>query len=210
MAEKINIEDLMLETYSDKTLKAYSELMADPKSICGLGSAAASISMCAASLALRALRMTASEDADMLRAEQDVDKLRDYFLHLVDEENKAKKPLEKMLQQASVEDNELEGAYRTACCIIDEVFYMSVRLTEVLEPIAGKISPNAAHFASSAVHLVKCAMDTVRIQKAVYSTKMNEPVFAHTTLREPEIAIEANADRLAALITTLESLFKVN
>ena len=63
MAEKINIEDLMVESYSDKTLKSYSGMIADPKSVFGLGSAAATSSMCAASMALRALRMTASEDA---------------------------------------------------------------------------------------------------------------------------------------------------
>ena len=39
MAEKINIEDLMVESYSDKTLKAYSGMIADPKSVFGLGSA---------------------------------------------------------------------------------------------------------------------------------------------------------------------------
>ena len=43
-------------------------------------------------------------------------------------------------------------------------------------------------------------MDAVRIQKAVYSKKMNEPVFAHTTKREPEIAIENNAELFDRLI----------
>ena len=118
MAEKINIEDLMVESYSDKTLKSYSGMIADPKSVFGLGSAAAASSMSAASMALRALRMTASEDADMLHAEQDMEKLRVYFLHLIDEENKAKKPLEKLLKKENADDTELEAAYRTACCII--------------------------------------------------------------------------------------------
>ena len=205
MAEKINIGDLMVESYSDKTLKAYSGMIADPKSVFGLGSAAATSSMCAASMALRALRMTASEDADMLHAEQDMEKLRVYFLHLVDEENKAKKPLEKLLKQENADDTELEAAYRTACCIIDEIFYMSIRLVETLEPVADKICPCAAHFASAAVHFAKCGMDAVRIQKAVYAGKMNEPVLAHTTKREPEIAIENNAELFDRLIKKFES-----
>ena len=205
MAEKINIGDLMVESYSDKTLKAYSGMIADPKSVFGLGSAAATSSMCAASMALRALRMTASEDADMLHAEQDMEKLRVYFLHLVDEENKAKKPLEKLLKQENADDTELEAAYRTACCIIDEIFYMSIRLVETLEPVADKICPCAAHFASAAVHFAKCGMDAVRIQKVVYAGKMNEPVFAHTTKREPEIAIENNAELFDRLIKKFES-----
>ena len=119
MAEKINIEDLMVESYSEETLKSSSGMIADPKRVFGLGSAAAASSMSAASMALRALRMTASEDADMLHAEQDMEKLRVYFLHLIDEENKAKKPLEKLLKKENADDTELEAAYRTACCIID-------------------------------------------------------------------------------------------
>ncbi len=208
MAEKINIGDLMTETYSDKTIKAYSEKIADTGSVFGLGSAAAECSAVAASLALRALRVTASNDADMLHAEQDLEKLRVYFLHLIDEENKAKKPLEKLLRQPDADESELEGAYRTACCIIDETLYMSIRIAETLEPIADRLSPESAHFASAALHFAKCAMDTVRIQKAVYSTKMNEPVFAHTTRREPEIAIENNAGLFGSLIARLEAKIK--
>ena len=48
-------------------------------------------------------------------------------------------------------------------------------------------------------------MDAVRIQKAVYAGKMNEPVFAHTTKREPEIAIENNAELFDRLIKKFES-----
>lgn len=208
MAEKINIGDLMTETYSDKTIKAYSAKIADTGSVFELGSAAAESSVTASSLVLRALRLTASEDADMLHAEQDIEKLRVYFLHLIDEENKAKKPLEKLLKQPDADESELEGAYRTACCIIDEIFYMSIRIAETLEPIADKITPESAHFASAALHFAKCAMDTVRIQKAVYSTKMNEPVFAHTTRREPEIAIENNAELFNGLIAKFEAKIK--
>ncbi len=208
MAEKINIDDLMIESYSDKTVKKYSELEADEKSVFGLGSAAADSSVNAASLALRALRVTASEDEDMLHAQQDLEKLRVYFLHLMDEENKAKKPLEKMLAEGNAADNELEGAYRTACCIIDEIFYMSVRVAETLEPVADKISADAAHYAAAAMQFLKCTMQTVRIQKAVYSTKMSEPVFAHTTRREPEIAIENNAELFDGIIAKLEGKIK--
>ncbi len=205
MAEKINIGDLMVESYSDKSLKDYSAMIADTRSVFGLGSAAAGSAMCAASMALRALRLCGSEDADMLHAEQDTEKLRVYFLHLIDEENKAKKPLEKQLAKEKPDEAELEAAYRTACCIIDEVFYMSVRLAETLEPVADKLSAEAAPFASAAVHFAKCAMDTVRIQKAAYSTKMNEPVFAHTTKREPEIAIENSKELFDGLVSKFEA-----
>lgn len=82
---------------------------------------------------------------------------------------------------------------------------MSIRIAETLEPIADKISAAAAPFASAAVHFAECGMDSVRILKAVYSTKMNEPVFAHTTKREPEIAIENNKELFDGLIAKFEA-----
>ena len=207
MAEKINIEDLMLETYADKSLKAYSELVAKPDSLFGLGSAAAEVAASAAAMALKAVRLSGSDAPEAVHAEKELETLRSYFLHLLDEDNKAKKPLDKRLA-ANAGDSEIEAAYRTACCIIDEVFYMSVRTVETLNSVADKICPCAAHFASAAVHFAKCAMETVRIQKAVYSTKMNEPVFARTTRREPEIAIENNAGLFDGLIAKFEGMIK--
>lgn len=207
MTEKINIEDLMLETYADKSVKAYNELIAKPDSLFGLGSAAAEAAASAAALALKAVRLSGSDAPEAAHAEKELETLRTYFLHLLDEENKAKKPLDKRLS-AHAGDSEIEAAYRTACCIIDEVFYMSIRTVETLNSVADKICPCAAHFASAAVHFAKCAMDTVRIQKAVYSTKMNEPVFARTTRREPEMAIENNAELFNGLIAKFEGMIK--
>lgn len=208
MAEKINIEDLKIETYADKSVRAYNELIAKNDSMFGLGSAAAETAASAAALALRAVRLSGSDAPEAAHAEKELETLRTYFLHLLDEENKAKKPLDKRLAEPDPEDSELEAAYRTACCIIDEVFYMSIRTVETLNAVSDVICPCAARFAAAAVHFAKCAMETVRIQKAVYSTGMNEPVFARTTRREPEMAIENNAELFNGLIAKFEGMIK--
>lgn len=209
MAQKINIADLMVETYSDKKLKALSDMIVDAQDVFGLGSAAALAAMASASLGERAVHISGVNDDDMRRAEKDFETLRTYFVHLVDEENKAKKPLEKMLKNPDTPENELDAGYRTACSVIDEVFYMSIRVVaETLAPMADKITADAAPFASAAVHCAECAMDIVRIQKAFYASKMPEPVFARTTLREPEIAIESNAELFNSLIKKFEDKIK--
>lgn len=208
MAEKINIADLKTETYADKSLRAYNELIAKPDGMFGLGSAAAETAASAAALALKAVRLSGSEAPEAAHAEKELETLRTYFLHLLDEENKAKKPLEKRLAESEADDSELEAAYRTACCIIDEVFYMSIRTAETLNAVSDLICPCAARFASAAVHFARCAMETVRIQKAEYSTGMKEPVFARTTRREPEIAIESNAELFDGLIAKFEGMIK--
>ena len=112
MAEKINIEDLMLETYADKSVKAYNDLIAKPDSLFGLGSAAAEAAASAAALALKAVRLSGSDAPEAAHAEKELETLRTYFLHLLDEENKAKKHLDKRLA-ANAGDSEIEAAYRT-------------------------------------------------------------------------------------------------
>ena len=72
MAEKINIEDLMLETYADKSVKAYNDLIAKPDSLFGLGSAAAEAAASAAALALKAVRLSGSDAPEAAHAEKEL------------------------------------------------------------------------------------------------------------------------------------------
>ena len=44
--------------------------------------------------------------------------------------------------------------------------------------------------------------------KAYYSTKMNEEVFARTTRREPELAIEGSEELMNGLIAKFEAMIK--
>ena len=55
------------------------------------------------------------------------------------------------------------------------------------------------------MHFAKCGMDAVRIQKAVYSRKMNEPVFAHDKARAGDRDKENNAELFDRLIKKFES-----
>ena len=207
MAEKINIADLKVEFFADKTVKKISQSIADPESKLGLGSLAAESAAESAALVLRAVRMTASDDAAMKKAETDLETLRGYFIHLLDEENKAKLPLEKRLE-ASAAENEIEAGYRTACMIPDEVLYSTISLIDVIDGISDKLCPCTAYLCAAAINYAKLAMNTVRLLLAEYSTKMIEEVYAHTTRREPEIAIEGIAGKADGLIEKFEAMIK--
>ena len=207
MPEKISIADLKYETYPDKPLKKYSEMMADPSTAFGIGSAAAEAAASAAALSLRAVGMTGGEDPAIVTAAKDLETLRTYFLHLMDEENKAKRPLEKRLASGAP-DEEIEGGYRTACAIIDEVLYAAIKVVDVLDVIADKLCPDSVAIASSALFFARAAMDTVRVQLAMYSTKMNEPIYARTVRREPEIAMEGILPTVEKLLAKFADAMK--
>ena len=207
MAEKINIGDLKFESYADKPLKVFSEMTANPNNELGMGSMAAEAAANAAALALRAVSKTGSEDEAMSTAAKDLETLRGYFVHLMDEENKAKAPLEKR-QKNNAPDEEIEAGVRTACAIVSEILYSAIRVVEILDSVADKLCPCTAHIAASALLFVRTALDTARVQLAWRSTQMNEEVYARTTRREPEIAIEGIMPTLDALQAKFEGNIK--
>ena len=207
MAEKINIADLKIAYFGDKTVKHYIETIADADSTLRLGSIAAVTAGEAAAMALRAIRLTGTEDAALKKAEADCETLRDYFVKIIDEDTKARKPLEKRLA-GDASEKEIESGYLTACIMIDELLYSSIQMMEVLDRVADKIAPDAAVYAAAAVRYARTAMDSVRLVHAVYGARIVDPVCSHTVIREPEIAMDGNAEFADAVMKKFESVIK--
>ncbi|MCF0137488.1 MAG: cyclodeaminase/cyclohydrolase family protein [Oscillospiraceae bacterium] len=189
MADKLNVSELKTVLFAGKSVNNFNKDLSEADNKLGIGSAAAEAAATAAALALLAVNKTNSKDEAMKNAAGNLETLRTYFLHLIDEENKAKLPLEKRLE-ANAPENEIEGGYRTACTIVGEIIYSVISTVEVLDKVADSLCPCTAAIASSALFFARTAMETCRVQLAFYSTKMNEEVYARTTKREPEIAIE--------------------
>lgn len=204
MAEKINIGDLKFDSYSDKSIKSFSEKLADKDTTLEIGSTAAAVCAMSTALLLRALRKTGLESPEALKAIESLERLRGYFVVLTDEEIKAVNPLRKRIV-ANADDAEIEAGYRTACTIIGEMLYSIATAMELFEPFAADICPCAAADAASAVFLARAAMDSIRVKLAYYATKLNEAVYARTTRREPEIVISDNAARLDSIVSTVEA-----
>ena len=128
-----------------------------------------------------------------------------YFI--IDEETKARKPLEKRIAE-NASEKEIEGGYLTACIMIDELLYSSIQMMEVLDRVSDKIAPTAAVYAAAAVRYARTTMDTVRMIHAVYGARIVEPVCSHTVTREPEIAMDGNAELADTLMKKFESIIK--
>ena len=204
MAEKIDISELKQVSFSDKGAKPFTEALADPASKLSLGSVGAYAAADAAALALKAVRCCPSDEPVMKTAAADLEKLRGYFVFLIDEENKAKLPLEKRLNTGAPEQ-EIEAGYRTACMIQSEILYTSIRMIDVIGSVADMICPCSAHLCAAALIYLKTSLDSARLMLAHLAAGMKDEVSAHTTRREPEIAIAGVADRLSALTAKFEA-----
>jgi len=206
MAEKINVGAIKQFAFSGKTVKDFSTELASKDSRLEIGSAAALIGGMAASSLLLAVRKTGSEELG--KTAEDIELLRKYFIFLVDEEVKAKEPLESRLRQGVTDEAEIEGGYRTACIILSEQLYTLVKLIDIAESVSDRLCPCTAVESAAAMYYIKTALESIRLKLAFYATKMTEPVFARTTKREPEIVIEDNAARISALIAKFEAPLK--
>lgn len=204
MPEMLNIADLKIEVFAEKTVKNYNKSLAEAGNKLGIGSAAAEAGANAAALALLAIGKTGSEDEALKKAAENIEQLRVYLLFLIDEENKAKLPLEKRLASGAP-DAEIEGGYRTAGVIVSEAMYTVIRVMELLNEVADKLCPCAAAEAAGSVYFAKTALECARLLLAVYASKMNEEIYARTTRREPEIAIENSAEMFAAMLQKFEA-----
>lgn len=207
MAEKVNISDIKIDCFADKTVKRYIESIADAESTLRLGNIAAVTAAEAAAMALKAIRLTGSECAALKKAETDCETLRGYFVKIIDEESKSRKPLEKRIAENAPE-KEIECGYLTACIMIDEVLYSSIQMMEVLDRVSDEIAPAAAVYAAAAVRYARTAMDAVRMIHAVYGERIVEDVCSHTVTREPEIAMDGNAELAETLIGKFEGMIK--
>ena len=204
MAEKINISNLKFDTYMNRSVMDFSVALGDKVSTLRAGGASSAIGAIAAASAQKAVRMSAGDDPAMNKVSNDLETLRKYLIFLIDEEIKAKDPLLKRLG-TDIPAEELEAAWRTACTIIDEQLYTIAKIVEVVEPVADKICPCAVAEACAAMFYAKAAMNSIRVQMAEYSTHMIEEVYAHTTRREPEIAVEQYTPVIDKIVKTLEA-----
>lgn len=203
MAEKIDVTKLKKDTYSAKTVKDFTVALADPEASLAIGSTAALVAAMSAAAAEAAVKKTGLDLPEMAKAAETLETMRSYFVHLIDEEIKAKDPLANRLAKQST-DAEIEAGYRTACIIIDEIIYSVGKVLELLDSVKDKLCPCTFVEANAAVSYAQTAMDSVRLQKAFYSTKMNEEVYARTTRREPELVIEQYKPMVQALTAAFE------
>ena len=189
-----------MDKSADLTLAEFTKSLAgeEPRG----GAAAALAGALAAALAARAV---AGEEAAAM-----LERIRAYMLHLVDEDAKALKPLEKYL--ALPEDDpgrgaHLDAALRVACYIPTEVMYTAADAAETLA--AGVESCPALALADAAVALELCraAKRASRVNKVSHAAHMADEVFGMTLRRECELVREKYDPIIDAALAAIEERF---
>lgn len=207
MQKAIDVSSMNIELYSEKTVKEFTELVSQPDSRMWLSNAAASTAATAAALAVKAIRKSGVEDADMKNAEHFIEVLRKFFLKTIDQELQSRAEWDKEVEQHERRAY-IEGAVFAACSEIDEILYGMIKLIDMLEGVSDKLPPVCCADAAAAVSLGRCAMEQVKLQRYYYSTLISGEVNVLAMRREPELAIADCSERYDELYKKLQEKIK--
>ena len=205
MNKDIDVSSLKIDLYSDRSVKDFCADVAQKDGRMWLSNVSAEIAAEAAALAVKALRKSGLEDADMKNAEHFIEVLRKFFLKTVDQELQSRAEWDKEVAEGKSQAY-IEGGVFAACSEIDEVLYGMIKLIDMIESVSDKLAPEAC--ADAAVSIGRSAMECVKLQRYHYSTLISGDVNSMAMRREPELAIADCTERYEALYKKLQDKIK--
>ena len=142
MNKDIDVSSLKIDLYSDKSVRDFTADVAQKDGRMWLSNVSAEIAAEAAALAVKALRKSGLEDAEMKNAEHFIEVLRKFFLKTVDQELQSRAEWDKEVAEGKCQAY-IEGGVFAACSEIDEVLYGMIKLIDMIESVSDKLAPEA-------------------------------------------------------------------
>ena len=204
MNKDIDVSSLKIDLYSDRSVRDFTADVAQKDGRMWLSNVSAEIAAEAAALAVKALRKSGLEDAEMKNAEHFIEVLRKFFLKTVDQELQSRAEWDKEVAEGKSQAC-IEGGVFAACSEIDEVLYGMIKLIDMIESVSDKLAPEAC---ADAVSIGRSAMECVKLQRYHYSTLISGDVNSRAMRREPELAIADCTERYDELYKKLQNKLK--
>lgn len=186
MAEKI-----VIEIYKTKAVGELTKLIADPHGKLDTGSAAAVQAAVAAALMCRAAAVTAKtgdgERLDYIL--RNAEKIREYMVHLIDEDVKARAPMKKHIADGA-DARTIEASRQVAVSITNEIVNMMGNCFDLMRELADIAADEAKRFieeaAETALAAMKCAISYTRY----VAEQSRDETYRFVAKRENEISLE--------------------
>lgn len=199
---------IKLEKFCDKSLVEYTEQVASAEGKPFVGSVCALVSALAASLGSLAVSLAGSEAEERVKtAAEELRQLRGYMLGTVDDDTRARAPLNRWKQKAaeSEQTEHLESSARVACGIPSEMVFVMCRNIELLDQIADVCDAQGAVCVMTAVHLSLAVIYSMQAEIRALSKYMSDEVFVRTIIREAEIHLEQHQPMADALLAKMQN-----
>ena len=200
MAEGLKIEIFRMKNAEDFTLA-----LADPDSRAETGSGAAMAAAVSAALLHRAAALALKSDPGHERAdylERNTEIIRKYMVHLIDEDVKARGPLNRALKEGG--EREIEAARQPAVAICGEVINMMNQSLELARELTGFCPKAAMHYVGESVELAMAAVKSARLYIVDLSDYCSDDTYRFVIRRENEITLEQCRKNAEAVLAAVE------
>jgi len=208
---------MAVENFADKNLHEYTRELSLAEGKPGGGSAIALVGALSASLGLMEAGLTdgkekyAQYDEDIKKCLKDLETLRVYLVHLVDEDIKAFAPLAKYAPMDK-SDPETKAHYqaslRLACAIPTEIMYKMTEVAGYLSMLANEGCTGAISDVGVALCLCRAVMKSARFTCLANAKYFDDEVYAMTVEREFDIVFKDNMPVIDAALAKVEERLK--
>lgn len=204
---------MAVEKFADKNLHDFTRELASAQGKPGGGSAIACAGALAASLGLMVAGLTdgkekyARYEEDIKKCLKDLETLRVYLIHLVDEDILAFAPLAKYAPMDK-SDPEIKAHYqaslRLACAIPTEIMYKTTELARCLATLADEGCAGAVSDVGVALNLCRAVLEGARLTCLANAKYFDDEVYAMTVSREFEIVFKDNMPMIDKALARVE------
>ena len=118
------------QTFGAMPVKDYVAAVADPDGLPQAGSVGAVVSALAAAMGSLAVRALRSDDASLQKTAEELRQMTDYMVFQIDEELRAREPLDRRRAEENITRTDLDSALRVASDIPNEIVYIMCRRIE--------------------------------------------------------------------------------
>lgn len=185
MAEKI-----VIEIYKNKNPNELTKLIADPDGRLDTGSGAALEAAVAAAFLCRAAAISAKnnsgERVDYIM--RNAEKIREYMVHLIDEDVKARAPMKKHIAE-NADARTVEAARQVAVSITNEIVNMMGNCFDLIRELAEICPDEAKRFAAESAETALAAMKCAMSYSLYISAQSADETYRFVSRRENEITL---------------------
>ena len=191
------------QTFGAMPVKDYVAAVADPDGLPQAGSVGAVVSALAAAMGSLAVRALRSDDASLQKTAEELRQMTDYMVFQIDEELRAREPLDRRRVEENVTRTDLDSALRVASDIPNEIVYIMCRCIELMKEVVDKGDDLTACSALAAVHLSMAAIRCMQAELLSYAKIMDDDVFGYTIVREAELNLADHQELVDGLVEEL-------
>ena len=197
-------EGLKIEIFRMKNAEEFTLALSDPKSRMETGSGSAMTAAVSCALLHRAAAVAAEADPENERADylsRNTEIIRKYMVHLIDEDVKARGPLNRAFREGG--NREIDAARQPAVAICGEIINMMNQSIEFAKELTGFCPKEAMHYVGESVELALAAVKSARMFIVDLSDYCADDTYRFVIRRENEIALEQcekNAEAVRAAV----------